>query len=227
MSDRHEPYAELLSLAVHEFRTPASVVGGYLRLLQRDTDPGLTERHRKLIDEAERSCERLVDLIGELSEIQKLDAEQIALPRQNFDLFAMVQDVASHVHEAEDRNVILQVEGAAAGAWVSGDLTRLQRAFRAIFRAILREAPANSTVVAERRLDEAAGPSSAVVIVSDQATVQASYAAARGTFDEKRGGLGLALPIARRILERHGGGVWSPQGDGNRSAAIVTLPLAE
>ena len=32
-------YPQLLSLAVHEFRTPASVVSGYLRMLQRDGDP--------------------------------------------------------------------------------------------------------------------------------------------------------------------------------------------
>ena len=32
-----DSYPQLLSLAVHEFRTPASVVGGYLRMLQRDT----------------------------------------------------------------------------------------------------------------------------------------------------------------------------------------------
>jgi len=37
---------QLVSLAVHEFRTPASVVGGYLRMLQRDADPQLSERQR-------------------------------------------------------------------------------------------------------------------------------------------------------------------------------------
>src|SRR6266536_6063873 len=63
-----EQYPPLLSLAVHEFRTPASVVGGYLRMLQRDGD-GLSDRHRKMIDEAEKSCTRLVGLIAELSDI--------------------------------------------------------------------------------------------------------------------------------------------------------------
>ena len=68
-----EPYARLLSLAVHEFRTPARVVGGYLRMLQRDSDQPLSDRQRKMIDEAEKSCARLVALIAELSEISKLD----------------------------------------------------------------------------------------------------------------------------------------------------------
>src|SRR5262245_49815449 len=67
-------YAQLISLAVHEFRTPASVVGGYLRMLERDTDPTLSERQRKMIEEAGRSCARIVALVAELSEISKLDA---------------------------------------------------------------------------------------------------------------------------------------------------------
>ena len=66
-------YPELLSLAVHEFRTPASVVGGYLRMLQRDSE-SFTDRQRKMIDEAEKSCARLVALIAELSDVSKLDA---------------------------------------------------------------------------------------------------------------------------------------------------------
>src|SRR5438445_2360244 len=100
-----ENYPQLLSLAVHEFRTPASVVGGYLRMLQRDTDAPFSERHRKMIDEAEKSCARLVALIAELSDVGKLDSGAIALARQPLDLFALVADVAEHVQEAKDREV--------------------------------------------------------------------------------------------------------------------------
>src|SRR5262249_33965089 len=77
-----DSYPRLLSLAVHEFRTPASVVGGYLRMLQRDTDAQLSERQRKMIDEAERSCARLVAIVAEMSDIAKLDAGVITLTRQ-------------------------------------------------------------------------------------------------------------------------------------------------
>ena len=62
---RREPagvYPPLLSLAVHEFRTPRQVVGGYLRMLQRDGGGPLTDRQRHMIDEAEKSCARLVAL---------------------------------------------------------------------------------------------------------------------------------------------------------------------
>src|SRR5438067_9006185 len=86
--------ARLLALAVHELRTPASVVGGYLRMLQRDTESAMSERQRKMIDEAEKSCARLVDLIAEMSELAKLDAGLVTLGRDRLDLFSLVKDVA-------------------------------------------------------------------------------------------------------------------------------------
>src|SRR5262245_52245873 len=131
-------YLELISLAVHELRTPASVVAGYLRLVLREDDQPLSERQRKMLVEAERSCERLAALIAELSEIQKLDAERLQPGvAQTFDVFAVVADVASSVHEAEDRGVRLEVRGQPDGALVQGDCPRMQRALAAIIRAIL------------------------------------------------------------------------------------------
>src|SRR6266852_9330543 len=130
---------QLLSLAVHEFRTPASVVGGYLRMLQRDTDPPLSERQRRMIDEAEKSCARLVAIVAELSDIGKLDGGAISLGQQPLDLLSLIGEVAELVHEAKDREVRLEVRGSNIGAPMTGDPTRLRAAFDAIFRAILRE----------------------------------------------------------------------------------------
>jgi len=144
---------QLLSLAVHEFRTPASVVGGYLRMLQRDTDPPLSERQRKMVDEAEKSCARLVAIVSELSDIGKLDGGLITMARQPLDLFSLVGEVAELVHEARDREVHLELRGPNAGAPITGDMPRLKAAFDAIFRAILREKPGPTTVVAERRIE--------------------------------------------------------------------------
>src|SRR5438034_2571960 len=158
---------QLLSLAVHEFRTPASVVGGYLRMLHRDSDPPLSERQRRMVDEAEKSCARIVAIVAELSDIGKLDGGVLAFARQPLDLFAMVGEVAELVHEARDREVVLEVRGSNTGAPVIGDAPRLRSAFDAIFRAILREKAGPATVVAERRLDMRDGRTSAVVIISD------------------------------------------------------------
>jgi signal transduction histidine kinase len=204
------PYPALISLAVHELRTPASVVGGYLRMLQKDQDPPMSERQRHMIDEAEKSCARMAAIVAELSDLGKLDGGTVKLAHQHLDLFSLLEKVAELVHEASDRDVHLQLTGPSAGAMITGDTTRLSAAFDAIFRAILREKAGPATVVAERRLAKVDGRESAVVIVADASRVQEAYDRASGPFDDKRGGLGLALPLARRVIERAGGRIWSP-----------------
>jgi signal transduction histidine kinase len=233
-------YPQLISLAVHEFRTPASVVGGYLRMLQRDTDTPVNDRQRTMIDAAEKSCARLVAIVAELSDVGKLDSGLVSLARQPLDAFALIDDVAGLVHEAKDREVHLEVRGPATGATMPGDAPRLRQAFDAIFRAILREKPSRSIVVAERRIETTGGRPSAIFIVADKASVQAAYERAPGPFDERRGGMGLALPLARRVIEGHGGRIWAPAAIGGesepghastdpltRGTAIISLPITE
>src|SRR5665213_3077367 len=132
-------YSELLSLAAHEFRTPVSVASGYLRMLLQDASAPLDERQRKMIQEADKACSRLAAIVSELSQIAKLDEDAVVLGRNTFDLFTMLDEVGGSVHAASDRDVTLELAGEAAGASRTGDLSRLQTAFTAIFRAVLRE----------------------------------------------------------------------------------------
>jgi signal transduction histidine kinase len=226
-----QAYAQLLSFAVHEFRTPASVVSGYLRMLQKDADTGLSERQQRMIDEAAKSNARIVALLAEMSEISKLDSGQAAIKDEPFDLFALVEEVAATVHEADDRGVRLRVQGKSAGAALTGDLTRFRPAISAFLRAVLREQPAACVVVADRKIAREGRTSSAIVAIAAEHLVQQSYDAPRAAFEEKRGGLGLALPLARRVVERHGGRVWSPSASAesstNRSAILFSVPLPE
>src|SRR5262245_32590705 len=230
-SSLQESYSRLLSLAVHEFRTPASVVGGYLRMLQRDGDAPLSDRQRKMIDEAEKSCARLVALIGELSELSKLDGGTAPFKDETVDLFQLVRKVAAGVHEAGARDVHLAVRGDESGARLTADPMRIRAVFDAFFRTILREQPGQATVVADCRM---ANDGAAVVVVARDTDVQRTYDAPRAAFDEKRGGLGLIVPIACRIVARYGGSVWSPALDGQgetgltgRSALIVSFPAEQ
>jgi signal transduction histidine kinase len=203
-------------------------------MLQKDQEPPMSERQRRMIDEAEKSCARLVAIVAELSDIGKLDSGTIKLSQQPLDLFSLVEKVAELVHEAEERDVHLKLIGPSNGATITGDTTRLRTAIDAIFRAILREKPGPSTVVAERRFETRDGQTSALLLVGDEGRVQEAYDQEPGPFDDKRGGLGLALPLARRVIEGHGGRIWSPANTSgsidspdplSRGSAIISFPL--
>jgi signal transduction histidine kinase len=65
-------FPRAMSLAVHELRTPVTVVSGYLRMLLREQGGPLTDKQRKMLEEAERSCGRIGALVSEMSELGKL-----------------------------------------------------------------------------------------------------------------------------------------------------------
>jgi len=226
MVDRAEA-ARLMSLAVHELRTPASVIAGYLRMVSRDAEHPLSDRQRKMIEEAEKSCMRLSALIAELSDVAKLDSGVLALAQAPLDLFALSAEVAGGVHEAEDRGVHLELYGPSSGAPLTGDAARLKTSLDAIFRAILREQPQATTIVADRRLASDGGRGAAVLVVAPKESVHAAYESAPGLFDDKRGGLGLLLPMARRVIEAHGGRLWAPADGNGRGAAVISIPITE
>jgi signal transduction histidine kinase len=227
-------YTRLMSLAVHELRTPTSVVCGYLRMLQKDTSAELSERQRRMIDEAEKSCARLALLIGELSDLSKLDAGTAAVKTEQFDIFQLVSEVAQEIHEGQDREVQLEMRGPTSGGGITGDRARLKSALAVIVRAVVREQPAATTVVVESRRAVREGRSVACVTIAPEPDLERALESHPVSFDDGRGGLGLGLPIARRVFDRHGGRVWSAVPDqgvelpvGSRGAIVASLPLSE
>jgi light-regulated signal transduction histidine kinase (bacteriophytochrome) len=223
-----ESYPRLISLAVHELRTPVGVLGGYLRMLGMDSATPLSDRQRHMLEEASKACTRLTALIAELSDVAKLDDGSIAIARLPLELFPLVEEAAAHIEIGDDRGVLVEPRGHAAGARLRGDRDRLRAALRAIFTAIAREKPGPTVIVAERLLTHVDGKAMAAIVVCEEHETAEVHAAGRAPFDEKRGGVALALALARRVIEAHGGHLWSPAFDDARrskSAAIVSLPI--
>jgi signal transduction histidine kinase len=228
MTSEHSVFPRAFSLAVHELRTPVTVTAGYLRMLLREQGGPITDRQRKMLEEAERSCLRLSAVIGEMSELGKLEAGELTLPAVTFDLSALVTEVASGMHEGTDRGIQLDVR-ATQRASVAGDRTRLGAALRALLHAALRERAEPGVIVVQcSTIADGVGPW-AVVTIGDETVTPALTDAARAPvpppFDEWRGGLGLALPVGRRVIEAHGGAVWSPLSPSPRAGSALRLPL--
>ena len=217
-----------LSLAVHELRTPITVASGYLRMLLREQAGPVTEKQRKMMEEADKSCARIGTLIAEMSELGKLEAGEVTVPRVAFDLAALIAELAGSMHEGEDRGVRLDVR-ATGPVVVAGDRPRLAAALTALMHAALRERGEPGVIVVNCATLPDTKQSWAIVTIGDETVTGSLVAAARAMpppFDEWRGGLGLALPVGRRVIEAHGGALWSAPGSAPRAGSALRLPLA-
>ena len=230
MTVEHKLVPRAMSLAVHELRTPVTVVAGYLRMLLREQAGPLNEKQKKMLEEADRSCSRLGALVAEMSDFGKLEGGEIRFAEQDFDLAALAEELASGLHDGEDRGVFLESRAMPVGRkeiTVTGDRTRIAAAMKALMLSSLRER-VEPGVLLVRCSATAGQPAWAVLAIGDEASLpelERVASAPPSEFDEWRGGLGLALPVARRIIDAHGGTVWSA-GANARATSAFRLPLS-
>ena len=220
-------WPRLLSLSVHEFRTPMTVVAGYIRMLLKDRAGALNPDQRRLLEEAERSCGRLSALLGEMSDLSNLEAGTATFNRSTTDLTALVAETVAALPAVPDRDITVSfARGNGEGAKIAGDPVRLRAAFTAILSALRRELVTSDQLFVSQRPGDFNGQPASWIAVGDADHIDVLSSAGEeglATFDEWRGGCGLGLAVARRVLNAHGGGIWSPP-DGTKAGAVVVLP---
>ena len=226
MAPEHNLLPRAMSLASHELRTPLAVVGGYIRMVLKEQAGPLTEKQRKMLEEADRSCARIGTLIDEMSDLGKLESGVLSFTKQPLDLAALVAELASRMHEGGDRGVHLEIRGADRPLEIVGDRIRLETAIGALMRAALRERGEPGAIVVECLATDGDQPSAVVAIGDEEIVRELKHPSSGARFDEWRGGgLGLALPVARRVVEAHGGTLWSGMRDGPRAGSAFRIPL--
>ena len=227
MADAIDPrWPRLLSLAVHEFRTPITVVGGYIRMLLKDRAGAITDQQRRMLEEAEKSCGKLSALVAELSELSALEAGTATFNRSTLDLRAVLTEAVAALPAGGDRDVQVNVETASDTAPVTGDPVRLRAALTSVLTGLRREVLDPPVLLVREAARQIDGGAASWISISDAeraARLQAAEPRDLAVFDEWRGGCGLSLAIARRVVAAHGGSIWGP-ADGTKAAAVVCIP---
>lgn len=222
-------WPKLLSLAAHELRTPLTVALGYLRMLLKEQAGPLSDQQRRLLEEVDKSCGRLSALVAEISELAKFDSGTAKFSRGPIDIHSVLVDAVGELAKLPDRNVSVDLAIDGNGPrQVHGDAVRLTAAFSWLLAGLRRELVSSDRLTVHVSThDNASTPSFMITIGDpvriDRLTREASELTVFDDVAETRGGNGLSLAKARRIIEAHGGQIWGP-ADGDRGSAVVSLP---
>jgi signal transduction histidine kinase len=226
MADNGDPrWPQLLSLSVHEFRTPLTVVAGYIRMLLKDRAGPLNDQQRKLLEETEKSCARLSGLLAEVSDLSHLEAGTAPFNRQPTDLRDLLKTTVAQLPPQPGYNVEVTLETGDGPAMIQADAQRLALALTSVTKALRRELVTSEQLfVREQPVRDT--PPQYRIVIGDRETVDALAENASGlaVFDEWRGGCGMSLAVARRVLNAHGGSIWSPSS--GRAGAVIVIPTA-
>jgi two-component system cell cycle sensor histidine kinase PleC len=147
------------------------------------------------------------------------------MSRQDIDINGLATELASDMHEGDDRGVRIEVCPANQPLVVTGDRARMKAAVNTLMRAAVRERAEPGVIMADCSAADFEGSKWAVLAIGDASLIATLRECRRTTndFNEWYGGLGLALPVARRVIEAHGGALWSSTDA--RAASALRLPL--
>jgi len=201
---------ELISNVSHDLRTPLASMHGYVDtlLLKNDTLSG--EERRRYLEIARKHTQRLGQLIGDLFELSKLDANSVRPALEAFSLAELLHDVSQDFElAAEQAGIRLSVKTPRQPAMVRADISLMQRVLENLLRNALKFTPRGGEV----RIELNAKPGAVCVAVSDTGCGipgedldrifdRFYFAAQPPNGQDTSTGLGLA--IVKRILDLHG-----------------------
>jgi NtrC-family two-component system sensor histidine kinase KinB len=236
-----EMRVELIAVASHELRTPLTTMRMTLLMLQEGAG-GLSPRQQDLLATALLGVDQLSGTIDEFLDLTRIEAGQLRLAWDRFDVAALVGQAARDVRpRCEEAGVELRVSldaGVPPGIW--GDAARLRVVVSNVLTNALKYTPRGGVVtvrVASRRDGGPDGAERVHVVVTDTGPGVPPELRERifekffrvehtvGGGDEGVRGSGIGLYLSRQIVEAHGGRISCGAGDGGRGATIdVALP---
>jgi PAS domain S-box-containing protein len=204
---------EFISTVSHELRTPLTSVVGALGLLRGGGSGELTEAARRLVEIAESNSRRLIRLINDMLDIEKIGSGRMRFDMASIEVGQLVaRAVTSSEGLAAARGVTLVTAPHVRDLLVSGDAERLMQVMSNLLSNAIRFSPPGGTV----RINVDAHDGQAIVTIDDEGPgvpvefrnrIFARFSQAGGS-GEPAGGSGLGLAISREIVRAHDGKIW-------------------
>ncbi len=229
ISEANRLKAELISTLAHEMRTPLTSIKGYSSaLLMEDAEfsPDTQSEFLKIIDE---ECDVLQDLIHDLLESSIIDAGLLKLELQPVLIPRIANGILADIAQRHKECRFL-VDFPNAFPIVDADPQRIAQVLRNLLDNAVKYSPGGGLIVVRGQAEE----NEVVISVADQGEGIAPEHLHRlfeKFFRIKSGlgrhvvGTGLGLPIARTIVESHGGRIWADSVVGQGSTFYFTIPL--
>jgi signal transduction histidine kinase len=224
---RRDEYVQMVN---HDLRSPLTAIQTILAGTMKGLYGELTEKGKTRIEDAKLDANRLLELINEAMEVDRIDSGQFQLNRAPLDLTNLISDVTTSLNPLmEQKHMSFVME--PLDVEVNADRARLFRVLANIIDNAIKYSPDSSTI----RVVLKQSKNEVMVEVADQGpgisaseTEKMFKAYERGEHGSAKnpGGKGLGLAVCKKIVEAHGGRIGAQKG--LRKGAIIwfTIPNA-
>lgn len=219
---------EFISIVSHELRTPLASIRGSLGLLAAGVLKNQPETAKQMLDIASSDTERLVRLVNDILDLERLDSSKVALVKQHCDAGTLMQQSVESVRSlAAENNINLSVSPADVQIWANPD--RIVQMLVNLLSNAVKFSPPGSTVtvraqdLGDRVLFEVKDRGRGIP-ADKLETIFGRFQQVDASDSRQKGGTGLGLAICRSIVQQHGGRIWTESTLGEGSSFYFTVP---
>lgn len=224
---------QFLAVMSHELRTPLNAVIGFSEILQTEMYGALGDtRYRDYADNIHGSANHLLSLINNILDLTRLDSRRIELRDEILSLSELVAGVARMMDaQAAEVDVTIAVQFEDDDLQIHGDGLRLRQVLIHLVSNAIKFTHAGGRVALRVwQMSEAV-----VIAVTDTGIGIAAgdlskafepFGQVDGGLSRRYEGTGLGLPLARRLVELHGGTLMLVSAPGVGTTASIRLPLS-
>lgn len=222
---------EFVSTVSHELRTPLTSLRGSLGLIASGKMGDLSEKIKGLLDIANNNCSRLINLINDILDIEKIEAGKMDFDIKTFELMALInQAIQLNFQFAQKFNVKINFVNLLNNVFVQIDESRLiQVITNLLSNAIKFSEPESSVDISVIRFDENVRVSitnyGAEIPSSFKTKIFQKFAQADSSDSKQKGGTGLGLSISKAIIEKMDGNIGF-SSENNETTFYFELPEA-
>jgi PAS domain S-box-containing protein len=221
---------EFVAMVSHELRAPLTSIKGSLGLILGEAVGACPDKVKQLLSVADGNCTRLIRLINDILDMEKLEAGKMEFHLERLDLGALIQKgITLNQGYAAEFGVRLACAGCEEAAYVRGDPDRLMQVVTNLISNAVKFSPQGEAV--EVRVKRCDGHVRAEVADKGggispefQSKIFQKFAQAEGERGKK--GTGLGLSICKLIVERLGGKIGFSSEAGKGATFYFELPEA-
>jgi two-component system, NtrC family, sensor histidine kinase HydH len=208
---------EMAATIAHSIRNPLASIRSAAELAREEDRRGIDECLRDIMSETDRLDNWIRTLL--------LASRGASINVEELDLNALVEEILDGNSGELRRKDIQLTFSAAALPHIRGNRAMLGHALGNVVSNAIQSIPNQGKLSVETRRVEQRQVQIVVEDTGSGMTMCAARNLFRPFFTTKPNGIGLGMPLAKRILNRHGGGIALESKKGRGTKVVMTLPL--
>jgi signal transduction histidine kinase len=211
-----------ISVAAHELKTPITLIEGYASMMDDLMQQGRATNLGSLLTGMNTGIGRLRSIVDDMIDVSMIDNDLLQLNFQPIQVSQMLSALSLEIEPAlRTRKLSINIRDFEGNKeWIYIDPTRITQALRNVILNAIKYTPDGGSILIDGRklagfIEVTVADTGIGISAENQKTIFEKFGQlgrvdlhSSGKTKFKGGGPGLGLPIARGILEAHGGSIW-------------------